>query len=484
MYDKHLSEHKSGSKLKCNGCDNEYLNFNQFKIHMQKHYIKKNQKMCPVCGRGFKCHSYMRVHFGTIHSTEKLYAYLEDPAKVTSNFLRKSGIKSHNPDISLNEQPISDIHGKKGAKKEPIKCMHCESSFISLVDLLEHVALHIDPALFKNDPCVQNADFELACGDCAETFSNQKAYLSHCLSHDRKKPLKCQICDVRYKLPLRNLLNHNAVKHSEPKLPCFVCGKLYPRLYKLKVHIKWHFDGILYRCGQCYAGFSSYTQYAIHKSGHKGRTKFDCNVCAKEFPSDFHLKVHVENIHHKKNKSSMCPICGKWYTKLHNHLASMHSTETPFACKSCPKRFKLQCLLNVHVRKEHTNEQTRTYKNLQEITIKTYKCNLCEKCFKTKYLLETHLLKHSGKKPFACEICAKKFWSKWGIKIHMARHRNKPSEKSFICKLCDKSFLYYSNLYDHTRVKHDDSHKFICNVCGKVLTRRQTLQQHMETHKK
>ena len=471
MYDKHLSEHKSGSKLKCNGCDNEYLNFNQFKIHMQKHYIKKNQTVCPVCGRGLYCHPRMRRHFGTVHSTEKLYAYLEDPFEVTSNFPRKSQILSHNLDKSLNEQPTSDIHGINGVKKEPIKCMHCESSFISLVDLLEHVDAHIDPALWKNDLSEKNPDFKLDCGDCAKTFSDQQAYVSHCLEHDANKPLRCPICDMRFRLPLRNLLRHNAAKHSELKFPCFVCGKLSPNKHICKAHVKRHFDGILYRCSQCSAGFSSRSQYAIHKSGHEGRKKFNCNVCAKEFPDDYHLKLHVRKTHNKKDESSVCPICGRWCTKMQEHLASVHGTEKPFACKSCPKRFKLQCRLNTHVRVKHTKD------------IKTYKCNLCDKCFKKKFNLQTHLLMHSGEMPFACEICAKKFRSKDCAKRHMSTHGNKPSEKSFICKLCDESFFYSHNLHDHTRVKHN-SHKFICNLCGKVLSRQQALRRHMATHTK
>ena len=126
---------------------------------------------------------------------------------------------------------------------------------------------HIDPALWNYKTSIKNADFKLDCGDCTRTFSDQQACVSHCLKHDANKPVRCPICDTRFN-SLFNLLRHNALKHSEPKFPCFVCGKLFPDKYKCKAHVKWHFDGILFKCSQCSAGFSSYTQYAIHKSGH------------------------------------------------------------------------------------------------------------------------------------------------------------------------------------------------------------------------
>ena len=72
MCEKHVSEHNSGRKFKCNKCDNEYSDFNEMKIHMQIHFSSKTLKSCLICGRGFSRQSQLRVHLGTDHSTEKL----------------------------------------------------------------------------------------------------------------------------------------------------------------------------------------------------------------------------------------------------------------------------------------------------------------------------------------------------------------------------------------------------------------------------
>ena len=177
--------------------------------------------------------------------------------------------------ISNHDKLNSDE--KQDIKKEPIKCLHCESTFTSLVHLLDHIKVHIDPANLK-------VYSKFVCGDCGVTFSkvNKNEFIHHCRSHDRIKPFRCQICDYRFN-SLYDIWRHEARKHSEPKLPCFVCDKHFALLEKLKDHVRWHFDGILYKCSQCSAEFSSYSLYDIHRSKHIGMTKFKCNQCAKEF---------------------------------------------------------------------------------------------------------------------------------------------------------------------------------------------------------
>ena len=88
----------------------------------------------------------------------------EVSVKKTTNFPQTIEEFSHSNGITHNCESTPDVN--TDVKKDPIKCLHCESTFISLVDLLDHVNAHIDPALLNADP-------ELVCGDCAATFSNQ-----------------------------------------------------------------------------------------------------------------------------------------------------------------------------------------------------------------------------------------------------------------------------------------------------------------------
>ena len=389
----------------------------------------------------------------------------DEYVKNTQTFSQTIEEFSHSNGITHDKSTPDE---NKDVKKDPIKCLHCESTFMSLVDLLDHVNAHIDPAILNADP-------ELVCGDCAITFSNQDDYISHCRSHDRKKPFRCQICDHRFSFPIRSILDHNARMHSEPKLPCFVCDKRFAILYRLNKHIRWHFDGIVKRCSRCPAEYTSAAKYEIHRSKHLGLTEFKCSECAKEFPDNYRLKLHMKNhvrTYNRKNKSTLCPDCGKGFGNvegMRTHFESKHCTEKPLTCALCPKKFSENRWLEKHMNMIHHGNR--------------YKCNLCDKSFTNKFYLVTHSRIHSGEKPFSCEICSKKFMIKAAADRHMSTHRVKSSEKTFQCKLCDKSYLNYTNLQDHKRVKHD-AQRFVCHLCGKVLTRRQTLRQHMKTHDK
>ena len=71
----------------------------------------------------------------------------EEYVKNTTNSPQTIEELSHSEGITHNEfNDKSTLDENQDVTKKPIKCLHCESTFISLVDLLDHVNAHIDPA--------------------------------------------------------------------------------------------------------------------------------------------------------------------------------------------------------------------------------------------------------------------------------------------------------------------------------------------------
>ncbi|XP_042341843.1 zinc finger and BTB domain-containing protein 14-like [Plectropomus leopardus] len=88
------------------------------------------------------------------------------------------------------------------------------------------------------------------------------------------------------------------------------------------------------------------------------------------------------------------------------HLAFYHAvtTERPYGCTSCPKRFFLESDLQKHMAR-HTRE-------------KPYTCLLCGKSFVCQSQLDIHHNVHTGERPFSCSICNRRFSHPSNLKRH------------------------------------------------------------------
>lgn len=88
------------------------------------------------------------------------------------------------------------------------------------------------------------------------------------------------------------------------------------------------------------------------------------------------------------------------------HLAFYHAvtTERPYGCTSCTKRFFLESDLQKHMAR-HTRE-------------KPYTCLLCGKSFVCQSQLDIHRNVHTGERPFSCSICNRRFSHPSNLKRH------------------------------------------------------------------
>lgn len=122
-----------------------------------------------------------------------------------------------------------------------------------------------------------------------------------------------------------------------------------------------------------------------------------------------------------------------------------------------------------------SNTHTKQKDNLNSRN--QFSCDICQKVFLYPSQLKEHRMIHTGEKPYQCEICSKAYVNASKLKYHMIVH----TDRQYKCTICEKEFLYENHLDRHIRT-HTGEKPYECNDCGKTFARQDTLTDHYRSH--
>ncbi|XP_072536146.1 pogo transposable element with ZNF domain [Salminus brasiliensis] len=148
-----------------------------------------------------------------------------------------------------------------------------------------------------------------------------------------------------------------------------------------------------------------------------------------------------------------------------------------FKCLTCGKKLKNNIRLMNHM-KFHVDVEAQT----DEVDKHT-SCPHCYRQFPSPSRLQCHVesVHNTLESTSRCKICEWAFDSEPVFLQHM-KNTHKPGEMPYVCQVCEYRSSFYSDVHDHFRTWHEDTHFLLCIYCLKVFKHSSTYQQHFSRH--
>ncbi|XP_030050233.1 zinc finger protein 182 [Microcaecilia unicolor] len=267
----------------------------------------------------------------------------------------------------------------------------------------------------------------------------------------------------------REISQSQQKSEKERRNPAGECGRSDGRLPKIPGHLRHH------------------------KRKENGKKSFLCETCGRRFDRKYCLLIHQRShIGHKRFPCSECGKCfiQKFILKLHQKIHTEKKTFTCIECKKCfSRKESLVIHLRTHTRKKpfHCSEGEESYRSRFSLTkhqkMKTERTCVC--CKSEDLFLQKENLVHqkgdTGKKQFNCPMCDKSFIYLSQLRRHHLTHTGLAREKRFPCTKCEKSFIYLSELKRHQLI-HTGVKPFSCTECDRSFTQLSNMKRHQKIH--
>ncbi|CAK1553192.1 unnamed protein product [Leptosia nina] len=319
-----------------------------------------------------------------------IVAFQYEPGLI-DHMLRKhkvqNGVKCNLCNCIFPSQMSYDIHYKRHFKR--YECIACgkRSRTPSVYPLLKHYQEQHEAI-----------SYTFKCKRCDFTTDKYSEHCQHRRSH--LSPVTCSYCNKT--LSSTTSLNTHVRAVHENKLqgefPCDVCGKVYGRLWSLRVHQKMHKASGNFYCEDCQSTFKTEKNLQQHLKMHSRHVtddmmRYTCEECGKKFLMKRNLEEHFNFTHLKKS----------------NHT-----------CDQCSKIFKSSRSLIRHVRQVH--EKFRPPKNKI--------CDHCGRGFASTNTLNDHIRTHTGERPYQCPHCSSTFRHSAALYTHKKLLHNPNRKRS------------------------------------------------------
>lgn len=490
----HIGEIVRQSPFQCEPCS-FYCNWHaDFVSHIKVHDVKDQNGTfwCQVCMKIIHSNKLMVQHLKSYNHTE-----------LVSVINRSVPVIIKEITLIKCEECSKTFRFNLGLKKH-MQVRHGQTNF-ELVDQPKYYCEYCEYFCYKSSSLKShqflvhpNAKLKYDCYVCKKQFTSKEIALAHrnSLSHkmntSNKEDIidsrKCNFCGIDF-FDVDDLKEHLEICHVQELPQCHLCGGYFHFNQEIPGHLKMKCqpeskivctEGT-YNCIHCpffTCKESLLTLHDMYKHPPKENDISNCKkcpVCGEEVESK-RLKIHLQT--HNSNKNT-CNICGKKFVaenSLREHMSLFHSNDSnDFHCLKCSYKTSKKILLNLHIKRQHSQHQTS-----EEI------CLECGVKFKLKTSLNNHMKTHRSTitYDFICKSrgCDFKCHFKSDLDRHSLKHLTGKDIKCEVYK-CDFTCKRKNELVRHTKHVHESLPFIQCEHCEYKTKNKCHMNRHMKTHK-
>ncbi|CAH0406197.1 unnamed protein product [Chilo suppressalis] len=486
---------------------------------------------CLYCQKEFDDYDMHCAHFNVC--TEKVDTAIFECPVCTKVTYKKSAYFLHLRSMhfafltaSADKKPSVDT----SSLKESFDCRMCNKSLPSQEQLIAHLSTHMSHA---DDPD-PDPDVTIVCDDesRASTIDDSASVASESnfsSSHVSFGPLKCRMCDKRFKY--KKALETHEQRHAEEDVKTeppdkdqssLLCEALSAPRPDVESESSQE-EGDDNTCDICEKQFSYRRLLIQHKrtkhnqcSGTK-RAKINLKDCSVRcLICDLEMKVSAINEHNQKHISVnmkprnlySCALCEETFkscSALASHIKFVHRLKQPPKPKK-PKMLEggseLADFCEVVVTKAEPLDVLQSHNDFGEVpgtgaplvNMSGFDCPICQKKMPTLISLKRHVNWHSNvgnnlEKKIECFVCKESFRFQCHYKLHMREHYKDPNldPQHLTCPICGRKSKHlraaqaHMNFHKQTRFKTKD---YQCSICKRIFQYRKVYLSHMVIHLK
>ncbi|KAJ0170175.1 hypothetical protein K1T71_014103 [Dendrolimus kikuchii] len=377
-----------------------------------------------------------------------------------------------------------------------VTCHNCNESFTSKVRLKFHMQFHEDSALLTPEG-------NYKCHLCEQLFDCETTLFDHVhFQHHKRHRWMCPVEGCGKTFYLRATLTKHSRTHTDTRrYVCVTCGKRFLDKQTLDEHGVTHLQIKPFQCHVCFKQLTRRSRLRMHLRAHEEeialRLVCVCAVCSRAFRDAKDAQDHA-------TKSPECIEAFANELKEESEEISVQLSPTSGLVREAVKREdspKLSKPIKQQVCSDAAKtllselaDEARGIIRVVEIE-KAFRCEFCEDVFYLEEGLNIHRVIHKGiKNPFTCHICKVSFATYSRCTTHKTTHGfykrplqegkkqndgessqsstgilgygDFPVVKHFLCEDCGRSYLHWTYLQVHRRMKHpNDNFQHKCNQC-------------------